>query len=120
MLQKKDLVGPAPTLELSNSNVQSNLPVISNFVSGTLTQGSNTEFGKVYDPATGKVTGKVYFSMTSDVDNAVAAAKAAFGSWSATPPIRRARILEQRPQPNERAQRCSRHADHSRAWQNLG
>ena len=119
MLQKKDSMGPAPALESSNSDAQSNLPMISNFVSGTLTQGSSTEFGKVYDPATGKVTGKVYFSTTSDVDKAVAAAKAAFGSWSATPPISACANLEQRPQPNERAQRCSRHADHSRAWQNL-
>ncbi|MCO8164994.1 CoA-acylating methylmalonate-semialdehyde dehydrogenase [Pseudomonas sp. 21LCFQ010] len=47
----------------------------------------------VYNPATGEVTGKVALGSRKTVDEAVAAAKAAFADWSETPPIRRARVL---------------------------
>ncbi|MCO8169385.1 CoA-acylating methylmalonate-semialdehyde dehydrogenase [Pseudomonas sp. 21LCFQ02] len=47
----------------------------------------------VYNPATGEVTGKVALGSRKTVDEAVAAAKAAFAEWSETPPIRRARVL---------------------------
>lgn len=47
----------------------------------------------VYNPATGEVTGRVALASAGTVSEAVAAAKAAFTSWSETPPIRRARVL---------------------------
>ncbi|PVZ16282.1 MULTISPECIES: CoA-acylating methylmalonate-semialdehyde dehydrogenase [unclassified Pseudomonas] len=47
----------------------------------------------VYNPATGEVTGRVALASASTVDEAVAAARAAFPEWSDTPPIRRARVL---------------------------
>ncbi|WEK32776.1 MAG: CoA-acylating methylmalonate-semialdehyde dehydrogenase [Candidatus Pseudomonas phytovorans] len=47
----------------------------------------------VYNPATGEVTGRVVLASAGTVSEAVAAAKAAFTSWSETPPIRRARVL---------------------------
>ena len=49
----------------------------------------------VYNPATGKVIGQVALADKAIIDKAVAAAKAAFPAWSATTPIRRARILFQ-------------------------
>ncbi|MGY2375550.1 CoA-acylating methylmalonate-semialdehyde dehydrogenase [Pseudomonas sp. SDO524_S393] len=49
----------------------------------------------VYNPATGEVTGRVALASRQTVDEAVAAAQAAFESWSETPPIRRARVLFQ-------------------------
>ena len=45
------------------------------------------------NPATGAVTGSVCLANASDVDQAVAAAKAAFPAWSNTPPLRRARVM---------------------------
>ncbi|MEY3914490.1 MAG: hypothetical protein RL509_2534, partial [Pseudomonadota bacterium] len=42
---------------------------------------------------TGAVTGKVPLATAVDVDQAVAAAQAAFPAWADTPPIRRARVL---------------------------
>lgn len=47
----------------------------------------------IYNPATGDVIGQVHLADKQTVDQAVAAAKAAFPGWSATPPLRRARIL---------------------------
>jgi len=49
----------------------------------------------VFNPATGEVTGKVALATSQTVNEAVAAARAAFPSWSETPPIRRARIMLQ-------------------------
>jgi malonate-semialdehyde dehydrogenase (acetylating)/methylmalonate-semialdehyde dehydrogenase len=47
----------------------------------------------IYNPATGNVIGQVTMADKSIVEQAVAAAKAAFPGWSATSPLRRARIL---------------------------
>ncbi|EXJ59452.1 betaine-aldehyde dehydrogenase [Cladophialophora psammophila CBS 110553] len=45
------------------------------------------------DPSTGKTVCTVHTSSRSAIDSAVSSAKAAFPSWSSTPPIERARIL---------------------------
>jgi len=55
----------------------------------------NDRYQDVYNPATGEVTGRVALASRQTVDEAVAAAQAAFVSWSETPPIRRARVLFQ-------------------------
>jgi len=47
----------------------------------------------IYNPATGEVAGKVDVADKKIVDDAVAAAKKAFPSWSATTPSARAKIL---------------------------
>jgi malonate-semialdehyde dehydrogenase (acetylating)/methylmalonate-semialdehyde dehydrogenase len=52
-------------------------------------------FGEVYNPATGQVTKKVVFSDQSLVDAAVKAASAAFPAWRDTPPLRRARVMQE-------------------------
>jgi malonate-semialdehyde dehydrogenase (acetylating)/methylmalonate-semialdehyde dehydrogenase len=51
--------------------------------------------GEVYNPATGQVTKKVAFSDEKTIDSAVKAAAAAFPAWRDTPPLRRARILQE-------------------------
>lgn len=55
----------------------------------------NDRYQDVFNPATGEVTGRVALASRQTVDEAVAAAQAAFVSWSETPPIRRARVLFQ-------------------------
>ncbi|WP_374145291.1 aldehyde dehydrogenase [Sphingomonas sp. 28-63-12] len=45
------------------------------------------------DPATGEETARIAVASVSDVDAAVAAARAAFADWRDTPPMQRARIL---------------------------
>jgi len=47
----------------------------------------------VYNPATGAVARQVALGSADEVAAAVAAAKAAFPAWADTPPIRRARVL---------------------------
>lgn len=66
---------------------------IGHFIHGKNVPGSGGRFGDVYDPATGKVTGRVSFAGTREVEEAVSAAAAAFPAWAATPPLRRARVL---------------------------
>ncbi|MFJ2426729.1 CoA-acylating methylmalonate-semialdehyde dehydrogenase [Pseudomonas sp. NPDC087804] len=53
----------------------------------------NDRYQDVYNPATGILTGKVALASAATVNEAVAAAQAAFAGWSDTPPIRRARVL---------------------------
>jgi malonate-semialdehyde dehydrogenase (acetylating)/methylmalonate-semialdehyde dehydrogenase len=56
---------------------------------------SAQRFGEVFNPATGQVAKRVVFSDASLVDAAVKAASAAFPAWRDTPPLRRARVLQE-------------------------
>ncbi|MGH8691220.1 MAG: CoA-acylating methylmalonate-semialdehyde dehydrogenase [Burkholderiales bacterium] len=56
---------------------------------------SASRFGDVYNPATGQVTRKVVFADKAMIDAAVAAAVAAFPAWRDTPPLRRARVMQE-------------------------
>src|SRR5687767_8669534 len=51
--------------------------------------------GEVFNPATGQVTKKVVFADSAMIDAAVKAASAAFPEWRDTPPLRRARIMQE-------------------------
>ncbi|UST54134.1 CoA-acylating methylmalonate-semialdehyde dehydrogenase [Comamonadaceae bacterium OTU4NAUVB1] len=66
---------------------------IPHFIAGRRADGASTRTQDVTNPATGAVTGRVHLAEASDVEAAVAAAKAAFPAWADTPPIRRARVM---------------------------
>ena len=66
---------------------------IGHFVNGRILPGAGERHGNVFDPATGEITGRVSFAGKNEVEEAVAAAAAAFPAWAATPPLRRARVL---------------------------
>jgi len=66
---------------------------IAHFISGHQVSGSSARAQDVFNPATGAVTGRVNLANTQDVDQAVAAAQAAFPAWADTPPLRRARVM---------------------------
>jgi malonate-semialdehyde dehydrogenase (acetylating) / methylmalonate-semialdehyde dehydrogenase len=51
--------------------------------------------GEVFNPATGQVTKRVAFADSRAIDAAVNAAVAAFPEWRDTPPLRRARIMQE-------------------------
>ena len=51
--------------------------------------------GEVFNPATGQVTKRVSFADEKAIDAAVGAAAAAFPEWRDTPPLRRARIMQE-------------------------
>jgi malonate-semialdehyde dehydrogenase (acetylating)/methylmalonate-semialdehyde dehydrogenase len=66
---------------------------LTHFISGEPHPGSGERHGEVFNPATGEVSAQVPFASQRDVEAAVAAAKAAFPAWAATPPLKRARVL---------------------------
>jgi malonate-semialdehyde dehydrogenase (acetylating)/methylmalonate-semialdehyde dehydrogenase len=49
--------------------------------------------GDIYDPATGRVSGTVDFASIRIMDEAVAAAKAAFAEWGTTSITRRTQVM---------------------------
>ncbi|MFZ0107834.1 MAG: CoA-acylating methylmalonate-semialdehyde dehydrogenase [Thiobacillus sp.] len=62
-------------------------------MNGQRVQSLGSRMGEVFDPSTGKLIRKVPLADATDVDAAVAAARAAFPAWRDTTPLRRARIL---------------------------
>jgi malonate-semialdehyde dehydrogenase (acetylating) / methylmalonate-semialdehyde dehydrogenase len=64
---------------------------IRNYVGGSWVDADSDERLDVTNPATGEVMAQVPMSSAKDVDRAVAAARAAFPGWRATPPVERAR-----------------------------
>jgi malonate-semialdehyde dehydrogenase (acetylating)/methylmalonate-semialdehyde dehydrogenase len=66
---------------------------IPHFVNGQQFDGNGQRTAPVFNPATGEESALVNLADASDVDAAVQAAWKAFPDWGATPPLRRARIL---------------------------
>ena len=56
---------------------------------------SAQRFGDVFNPATGQITKRVAFADSKSIGSAVSAAAAAFPQWRDTPPVRRARIMQE-------------------------
>ena len=67
--------------------------VIRHYINGRPVEGKSGRHGDVYNPAIGEVVRRVAFASAGEVRQAVAAARAAFPAWAATPPIRRARVM---------------------------
>jgi malonate-semialdehyde dehydrogenase (acetylating)/methylmalonate-semialdehyde dehydrogenase len=66
---------------------------ISHWINGSIVAGTSGNVGKVFNPATGTQSAEVDFASVSEVDAAVAAAKAALPAWRATNLSRRAEIM---------------------------
>jgi malonate-semialdehyde dehydrogenase (acetylating) / methylmalonate-semialdehyde dehydrogenase len=66
---------------------------VPHYINGKPVLTQNPGRQPVFNPATGEIIGEVNFAMQEDVNRAVDAALAAFPRWSATPPLRRARVL---------------------------
>jgi betaine-aldehyde dehydrogenase len=66
---------------------------VKNFVNGTPTDGRSGATTPLVDPSTGEEYGRAVCSEAADVDEAVAAAAAAFDGWKALTPSDRARAL---------------------------
>ena len=66
---------------------------IPHFVDGRAVEGTSGRFGDVFDPNTGQVQARVALASTSELDAAIANAKAAQPAWAATNPQRRARVM---------------------------
>ncbi|MGH7568869.1 MAG: CoA-acylating methylmalonate-semialdehyde dehydrogenase [Gemmatimonadales bacterium] len=69
------------------------LRTLRNCIGGEWVDSSATEFLELTNPATAEPLGRVPLSPAPDVDQAAAAAQAAFLKWRAVPPVVRARYL---------------------------
>ncbi len=68
---------------------------IGHWIGGRAVPGQGTRQQPVWNPATGQVARQVRLADAADVHAAVAAAAAAQPAWGDTPPIRRARVMNQ-------------------------
>jgi malonate-semialdehyde dehydrogenase (acetylating) / methylmalonate-semialdehyde dehydrogenase len=66
---------------------------IHHYINGQIRAGTAQRYGEVYNPAQGRISGRLAFATKAEVDSAVSAAAKAFPAWSHTPAVRRARIL---------------------------
>ncbi len=66
---------------------------LTNFINGKAVPPRGGKYLDNFEPATGKVYSRVPDSDEGDINDAVAAAKAAFPSWVSTPAAERSRIL---------------------------
>ncbi len=66
---------------------------VPHWISGKPAEGTSDRYGPVTDPATGEVTTRVPFADAGEVDAAVAAAKAAYATWSTSSLAQRTGIL---------------------------
>jgi malonate-semialdehyde dehydrogenase (acetylating)/methylmalonate-semialdehyde dehydrogenase len=66
---------------------------ITHWIDGQAQRGSGTRTQTVWNPSTGAAARQVLLASAEDVHAAVAAAKAAQPAWGDTPPIRRARVM---------------------------
>ena len=68
---------------------------ITHWIGGQRAPSSGARRQAVYNPATGAVSRQLHLAEAVDVNAAVANAQAAFPAWADTPPIRRARVINQ-------------------------
>jgi len=71
----------------------SNVEVLRPFINGRYVESKTEKFTDAYNPSTGEVTAKVPSCTAEEVESAIAAAKAAYPAWSATPVMKRVQVL---------------------------
>jgi malonate-semialdehyde dehydrogenase (acetylating)/methylmalonate-semialdehyde dehydrogenase len=67
---------------------------IAHYIDNARVAGTSGRSQPVYNPATGEAEKTVALASKEEVEQAVASAAAAWPAWAATPPLRRARILD--------------------------
>jgi len=68
------------------------MKVVGHLINGDMI-APDTRTQDVYNPATGEVSKQVTLASEATVDQAIAAAQAAYPEWRDTPPIKRARVM---------------------------
>ena len=66
---------------------------IQHYIGGELVSGTSGRFADIYNPATGEVQSQVALASASELDAAIANAKAAQPAWAAQNPQKRARVM---------------------------
>lgn len=77
----------------TTGNAREGVPKVKMLINGAFSDSGTDYWEDVTNPATQEVLGRVPFSTAGDIDDAVAAAKAAFETWRNTPIPSRARIF---------------------------
>jgi malonate-semialdehyde dehydrogenase (acetylating)/methylmalonate-semialdehyde dehydrogenase len=90
---------------MSTLDTLDTLDTITHFINGAKQDTASGRYADVFNPALGEPVARVALASIEDVDTAVRAAEAAFPSWSATPPLTRARVLF------KYLQLCQQHVD---------
>ena len=67
---------------------------IAHFIDNARVAGTSGRSQSVFNPATGEAEKNVALASAGEVNAAVASARTAWATWSKTPPLRRARILD--------------------------
>lgn len=57
---------------------------VHHFIGGEIVTGNSGNFGDIYNPATGDVTGQVALANTTEVEAAIKSASDALPGWAAT------------------------------------
>jgi len=65
----------------------------SHYINGEHFDGASGRFGDIFNPSTGAKSAEVPLASKTEVENAIAAAEAAFPAWSATSVLQRSRIM---------------------------
>jgi malonate-semialdehyde dehydrogenase (acetylating)/methylmalonate-semialdehyde dehydrogenase len=81
------------TSSTPSTTTQRAIDNVPHWIGGKAVHGEPQSFGDVFNPATGEVARRVPLDGTAELEQAVAAAAAAFPEWSSLPPLRRARVL---------------------------
>ena len=71
----------------------SDTPVIGHYINGQLHPETGERFSQVFNPATGAVQARVSLASQATVEQAIAAAQAAFPAWAGQSSLRRARVM---------------------------
>lgn len=69
------------------------MELIQHIINGEKTSGQSTDTQAIFNPASGEQSAYVTLGGLAEINQAVAAAKEAFPSWSATSPAKRANIM---------------------------
>ncbi|MGW1072713.1 CoA-acylating methylmalonate-semialdehyde dehydrogenase [Streptomyces sp. NPDC002537] len=69
------------------------MKTVNHWIGGEAVEGTSGVYGPVTDPATGERTTRVAFASAAEVDAAVAAAKAAYGTWGTSSLAARTAVL---------------------------
>jgi len=81
------------------------MDTITHFINGVTVDTQSGRHADVFNPALGEPVARVALGTAQEVDAAVRAAEQAFPTWSATPPLTRARVLF------KYLQLCQQHTD---------
>jgi malonate-semialdehyde dehydrogenase (acetylating)/methylmalonate-semialdehyde dehydrogenase len=71
----------------------SEVKIVKPFINGKFVESKTQQYTDAYNPSTGEIIAKVPCCVREEVEQAVAAAKAAYPAWSGTPAVKRVQVL---------------------------